>query len=101
MLDEKGEPIACNDIEVWAKWFQSNVESRSVKATVIEDITISTVFLGLDHGYNSNRPVLWETLVFEGPLDQEMNRCTGSREQAEAMHAEMVEKVKQALAAHS
>jgi hypothetical protein len=41
-----------------------------------------------------NPVVLWETMVFGGKLDQEQDRCSGSREQAEAMHARMVERVK-------
>ena len=41
-------------------------------------------------------PVLWETMVFGGKLDQEQARCSGNREQAEAMHNEMVERVKKA-----
>lgn len=60
----------------------------------VGDSKISTVFLGLDHSFGSSSPVLWETMVFGGELDQEQDRCSGSREQAEAMHARMVEKVK-------
>ena len=61
----------------------------------ISDIVIRRrVFLGLDHAFGGGAPVLWETMVFGGKLDQEQDRCSGSREQAEAMHARMVEKVK-------
>jgi hypothetical protein len=38
---------------------------------------VSTVWLGLDHGFGSGPPVIFETMVFGGPLDQEMERyCT-------------------------
>jgi hypothetical protein len=61
----------------------------------IGDSRISTVFLGLDHNWSGRgRPVLWESMVFGGKLDQEQDRCSGSREQAEVMHARMVERVK-------
>lgn len=37
--------------------------------------------------------LMWETMVFGGEFDQEQERCGGSREQAEAMHLDMVRKV--------
>ena len=56
---------------------------------------VSTVFLGLDHNFSKKGPALvWETMVFGGELDQEQDRCSGSREQAEAMHERMVKRVK-------
>lgn len=48
---------------------------------------VSTVFLGLDHNFSGlenpldYRPVLWETMIFGGPNDQEMWRYC-SREEA-------------------
>jgi hypothetical protein len=55
---------------------------------------VSTVFLCLDHQFAGGPPILWETMVFGGALDQEQDRCSGTREQAEAMHQRMVERVK-------
>ena len=53
-------------------------------------IEVSTVFLFLDHGYfGDGPPVLWETMVFGGPVDQHQWRYT-SRGDAEAGHAEAV-----------
>jgi hypothetical protein len=52
------------------------------------------VFLGLDHNWGKGPPILWETMCFGGEMDDEMARCSGSREQAEAMHERMVSKVK-------
>lgn len=43
---------------------------------------------------DKGRPVLWETMVFTGKGKKrkggEMDRCSGSRQKAEAMHARMV-----------
>jgi hypothetical protein len=55
---------------------------------------VSTVWLGLDHGYpapwgNDERPVIFETMVFGGPLAGEMVRYT-SREEAKFGHDFMV-----------
>lgn len=92
VLNEKGKPIAEPDLMKWAKWFES--ANRTVARETIGDSKVSTVFLGLDHNFNQDGPpVLWETMVFGGPLDQEMDRCSGNREQAEAMHRRMVSKL--------
>jgi len=90
-LDEKGNPVAEPDPMKWAKWFET--AKRQVAKDEIGEAKISTVFLGLDHSFGDGPPILWETMVFGGPLDEEQDRCSGSREQAEAMHARMVERV--------
>lgn len=59
-------------------------------------ITVSTVFLVLDHSHGGPEPVLWETMVFDGPMDEHMDRYT-SRADAAAGHADIVTQVKTAL----
>ncbi len=91
LLDENGEPQPCPDLMDWARWFQ--ISERSIARTEIGKIVVSTVFLGLDHGYGSGPPVLFETMVFEGPLNGEQVRyCT--RAEALSGHEEMVNRVK-------
>jgi hypothetical protein len=96
ILDERGEkPIPC-DLMTWAKWFGKS-KNRIVKQEWIDDSKVSTIFLGIDHNFDFEEdapPVLWETMVFNGPMNNEMDRCSGNREQAEAMHMKMVERVK-------
>lgn len=86
-------PIPCDDLMEWARWFDT--ADRHVMQEKIGEIRISTVFLGLDHSFTSDskRPLLFETMIFGGPLDQEMTRCS-TWEEAEKMHREMVERVK-------
>ena len=102
ILNEKGVPVLENDFDKWAEWnfMQEAKSNRIVKQEhfgTAGEILVSTVFLGLDHNWRTNGPpILWETMVFGGKLDQEMDRCSGSREQAEAMHQRMVERVKKA-----
>lgn len=51
---------------------------------------ISTVFLGIDHSFGSGGPpLLFETMIFGGRLDEFQNRC-GTWDEAEAMHNEAV-----------
>lgn len=61
----------------------------------IDGARVSTVFLGIDHRYLEPRPVLFETMVFGGPLDGEMDRCS-TWDEAEQMHANMLRRVRDA-----
>lgn len=80
------------DLMVWANWLEQCKE-RHVADEKIGDVRISTVFLGLDHSWGDGPPLIFETMVFGGPLDQEQDRYT-TWEQAEAGHKLMVERVK-------
>jgi len=59
------EPVKDLD-ESPSSWGQNKI----VKQDHIEEIFISTVFLGLDHSYNSfGPPILFETMIFGGEHD--------------------------------
>lgn len=78
ILDERGEPIEV-DLMTWARWFEH--EDRVVlQEHPARDVLVSTVFLGLDHGFYfdglPHPPVLWETMIFGGPFDQFQDRYT-------------------------
>jgi hypothetical protein len=60
------------------------------------DIRVSTVFLGLDHGFDSGKQLWFETLVFEGPNDGDMARYE-TWDEAETGHYTMVRTVLAAL----
>jgi hypothetical protein len=94
-----GQPVHEPDVIRWARWFASALHERIVAKTKLGDgsIQVSTMFLGVDHQLGRGRPILWETMVFGGPLDQEMDGYT-SRENAVRGHAAMVERVRQACA---
>lgn len=95
ILDNSGNPVPEPDIVKWADWFKS--KERQVAVDQVGGSTVSTVFLGLDHNFRgTGPPVVWETMVFSGPMSGDQDRCSGSREQAEAMHTRMVERVKSA-----
>lgn len=47
------------------------IEERRLAHTQINDVTVSTVFLTIDHGHGmSGTPILFETMVFGGVHDQ-------------------------------
>lgn len=76
------EVVPCQDTIKWAEWHEKS--NRHIGQDDREGIRISTVFLGIDHGFGwldmtsqelaDYKPVLWETMVFGGPLDQEQWR---------------------------
>jgi hypothetical protein len=97
VLDGDGQPLECDDLLVWASWMQT--ANRHVAQDTTGDVTVSTVFLGLDHNFGERRagPVLWETMVFGGPCDQEQHRYR-SRADAEAGHRAVWHKVREVIA---
>jgi len=90
---EDGDPVPCNDLLTWGKWMETG--ERRIARTQIDDVSVSTVFLGLDHSFGGSTPILFETMVFGGPLDQEQERYA-TRKEAQAGHDKMVERVKEA-----
>lgn len=54
---------------------------------------VSTVWIGLDHNYGDEPPLIFETMVFDGPLDGETVRYSTWTE-AQAGHVDMVEQVR-------
>ena len=75
ILDENNKPIRSTIVDC-GEWLQKNPERKAVKQEYVGDVRISTVFLGLDHVWNSDIPVLWETMIFGGEHDQYMDRYT-------------------------
>ncbi len=94
ILNEAGEPVAAKTLRDWAQWYETCRDARKVKRETVGEAEVSTVFLSIDHAWGQSPPVLWETMVFGGALDQQQDRCSGGRTEAEAMHARMVERVK-------
>lgn len=98
MLD--GRLVVKCDMTAWGEWLENNRDKKRVAWTEIKHdgktIHISTVFLGLNHSWDQV-PLWFETLVFDGPNDGDMERYT-TYKQAEHGHEEMVKRVKELLA---
>ena len=87
-------PVLCEDREDLINCF--NIDMRRVAKDKIGDTEVSTVFLCIDHSFGAGPPILFETMVFGGPLDQEMKRYS-TYEEAEKGHKEMCERVLKTL----
>jgi len=92
-------PVECGLLE-WGNFFNT-FSDRFVDRTEFLDglVSVSTVFLGIDHSFSmepNHIPVLFETMIFGGSLNESMNRyCTW--DEAEKGHADMVMQVKKNL----
>ena len=95
ILDDDHRPLPVDTIR-WAHWYD-RVENRRVAFTTLEGVSVSTVFLGLDHSHHCGRPgrhraILFETMVFGGPHDQHMDRYA-TWDEAVAGHERIVKMV--------
>lgn len=85
------------DMMTWAEWYNNRDNSRVAETEVTSKCYVSTVFLGLDHSFGPGDPVLFETMVFGGPMDQDQWRYRTWAD-AERGHAEVVAQARKACA---
>jgi hypothetical protein len=96
--DRDGQPMRLYD---WAQRFE-DMDYKRVAFDQVDDIDVSTVWLGLDHNFSGDGALLiFETIVFGGPpdVDNETQRYA-TEEEARAGHAELLERVRSAAALH-
>lgn len=93
-MDSDGNVTAEPDLLTWARAFEKM--DRRIAADEAGPSKVSTVFLGVDHQWGDGPPLIFETLVFGGPLEGEMDRYS-TRAEALAGHAAMLARVKASL----
>lgn len=93
--DRKGQPM---EMEEWALALE-DIGARLIGHTVLPDGTlVSTVWLGLNHGFHGGPPLIFETMVFAtantraGELDCQRY---ATEKDARVGHEEMVAKLSQ------
>ena len=87
-------PVLASSAAEFGKWVES--ADRVVSHTQIADIEVSTVFIGIDHQFYNGPPLLFETMVFGGDLDQTCRRCSTwdeAVEQHESILSEVLNRV--------
>lgn len=89
ILGPNHEAIPVKDMIEWAKSFEKS--TRIVKQTGNRTVYVSTVFLGLDHGWGGP-PLLFETMVFGGKHSDQQDRYSTWAE-AERGHRRWVKRV--------
>lgn len=88
--DKEGRPLP-GPLE-WAKLAEDLLYKRVDFTEVPPDTHVSTVWLGIDHSFGHGPLLIFETMVFGGPLDQEMDRYS-TEEEARVGHEAMVYRV--------
>ena len=89
--------VVASTLMEWADFFEV-LANRVVKQETIEGVFISTVFLGLDHGWGmSEEPIVFETMILDGKDDYQ-TRCA-TWDEAEKMHRTAVNVIQQYLKA--
>lgn len=91
ILDEERKVVPC-DLMTWVRYFGSN--SRRIGWTrVLDKASVSTIFQGNDFQTGpGGPPLIFETVVFGGHLNREMNRYS-TWDEAVAGHEAMVARV--------
>jgi hypothetical protein len=92
--DRDGNPI--EGPMAWAE-LHAQLEYVHVAFDRVDDVEVSTVWLGLDTSWGFGPPVIFETMVFGGPYDLEQRRYE-TEEAALCGHAEVLEMVRTAAA---
>jgi hypothetical protein len=88
ILDADGQPQLEPDLLRWAAW--SEGAPRRVARSTVGEAKVSTVFLGVDHAFGSGPPILFQTVIFNGPHDEAQWRYH-TRAEAEAGHQAVVD----------
>jgi hypothetical protein len=76
-------PVSPEEVDWSNRWHLRDTVGESV---------VSTVFIPLDHAFDDGDPVLFETLIFGGPLADEGERYH-TKAQAKAGHAKWMARV--------
>ena len=96
MLGPDGSPVRAINFLAWAAWYET--ADRRIAESHIETlhgpIRVSTVFLGIDHGMDRRRPVIYESLPFTilHSLDRYMRRYA-TADEARRGHAAIVDQI--------
>ena len=83
--DRDGQPI---DMERWVRLME-DPGYKVIAKTVVGDAEVSTVWLGLDHSFGGSVPIIFETMIFGGALDENQWRYA-TEDEARQGHAEKV-----------
>lgn len=93
VLDGNGNPQPADTL-VWGKWFEE--ADRRVAVDEIDDVRVSTVFLGIDHNFECvGPPVLWETMAFGLPDEDEVCERYTSKADALEGHKRICDQVRE------
>jgi hypothetical protein len=90
VLDVEGKPLPMDDLLTWGEWFE-RTDTTIALDRIDGDVTVSTVFLGLDlRMFGDGPPLLYETMIFGGPRHHYCRR-TSTKTEALKCHRDAVQ----------
>jgi len=86
-IEKDGKPVPATS-EEFGVWFER--QDRQVARNRVNGRLVSTVFLGIDHSFRGDVPILYETMIFCDNQDElhQFQRRYATREEALIGHAE-------------
>lgn len=90
--DKNAIPLEGDGVDacrVWGRLFQE-IDHTVARTEISPGITVSTVFLGMNHNFGHGPPLIFETMIFGGSEDGWQARYSTWDEAVEG-HAEAVE----------
>jgi len=94
IIDKDGNVSLCEDILEWGKSFEDD-SLRVVKQDQVGDFQISTIFLGSDHRFDEDVPILFETKVFDKDGNDVGFVRYPTKQEALEGHIDMVQRIKE------
>lgn len=88
-----GSPYPDDGLLEWARDME---RGNSVCLTMVGNVRVSTVWLGLDHAWMGGPPLIFETMIFGGSLDGEQERYS-SEADARDGHKHWCDAVRESL----
>lgn len=87
------------DVLKWGQWMEEAHKkgSRIVAKTEIVDIRVSTVFLGIDHAFNPDKPILFKTMVFGSKKYEDFQQIYHTWDEAKKGHEQILQAIRKDL----
>lgn len=99
MFDIDGNPI--NDVQTFGRLMGTPeykiIAQEDVLTPSGDMLWVSTVWLGIDHGWMSEVPIIFETMVFAQSMEEEFCQRYATKEEARAGHERVVGALKLGL----
>lgn len=86
MYDRQGQPI--HSMEEWVALLTP--ENKRVAQTTVGQVWVSTVWLGVDHGFGGGPPIIFETMAFVRGVSYADLLCYRYATEAEALAGHQV-----------
>lgn len=86
--DKQGKQL---ELMEWANLYEQDREYGRVGSTMVDDVHVSTIWIGLDHNLGGiGDPLIFETMTFDEDGDSDFQQRYSTLEQAQAGHANTV-----------